>query len=141
VLRDHRVMHYCSECNEKVVNVLIPPVLIKKIDVYPSLRNIWNTAAQEVRAAEHLIIWGYSFPSTDLHSKWLIRQARNGKLRRLTIINPSVISKSKKSLTAYSKNVLGTFKGVLKHEAASFYESFADYINGDEVQRKYSLRR
>ena len=87
--------HYCSECHEPLESLLVPPVLNKTYRQYPIIRRIWNLAAKEISFANELIVWGYSLPPTDFYSLWLLRQARESPLQRITLINPSVTSKGR----------------------------------------------
>ena len=88
----------CSECHEHNLPLIIPPVLNKAYRQHPVIRRIWNHAADEVKSADELIIWGYSLPPTDFYSKWLLLQARGGankwtNLIRMTVINPNAVDR------------------------------------------------
>lgn len=131
----------CAECGEAVMNVLVPPVLNKQLHAYPAIRSIWNTAAREIRATEELIIWGYSVPATDFFSKWLIRQARQKNLKSVTVINPSVLTGSKKNYAEYARGVHDMFSDLLTWESFRFYENFSDYLAGLEVRQKHPSSR
>jgi len=108
----------CSECHEHNLPLIIPPVLNKVYRQHPVIRRIWNHAADEVKSANELIIWGYSLPPTDFYSKWLLLQARGthnspSNLSRVTIINPSVVDREG-SHTDFMDRFKRLFQGVEK---------------------------
>lgn len=136
--------YFCSECHEPMMNILIPPVLNKRIYSFPAIRRIWNTAAKELTLAEEVVLWGYSLPPTDFYSKWLLRQARTGNLKRLTIINPAVVNnprqgdRTKVALgRAYVRRIYDIYRGVVDKDGLSLYENMYDYSFDQELRQKY----
>lgn len=119
----------CGECHEPLEELVIPPVLNKAYRQYPLIRRIWNIASQELRVANELIIWGYSMPQTDFHASWLIRQAREAPLRRLSIVNPDVDKPSMR----LARRLRELFHGKLAEKRIFLYKSFADYTNDTPV--------
>jgi len=144
--RDFGVLHiaknpsdsfYCEKCNEKLENVLIPPLLNKNYSLYPSIRKIWNLAFAHIREVSDLILWGYSFPPTDFYSKWLLKNAT--KVKTVSIINPDLIShrsgKTIRNLQFISK-AKDCFNVPIKYK---YYEFFKDYIEDNDIPSKYSI--
>ena len=127
--------YYCSECHEPFSLLLIPPVLNKGYRKYPLIRRIWSLAAQELRSATEIIIWGYSLPPTDFHSLWLIRQGRAAPFKKLIIINPYVITKNKTFRTAFVNRFRDIFNGI--GAELLLYESFDDYRKSNDIVSKY----
>ncbi len=132
--------HNCSECHEPLENLLIPPILNKTYRQYSFIRRIWNLAAQEVRSATEIIVWGYSLPPTDFYSKWLLRQARTNLLKKMVIINPYLLlgKKDKKIRKSFLKNFSEIFNGIENLEI-TLYEFFDDYCKGLDIKKKYKL--
>lgn len=67
---------------------IIPPESHKNFDsgVFAPM---WANASAAINTADDLVLIGYSFPGTDLHSAALFRASlRPQSLRRLTIVNP-----------------------------------------------------
>jgi hypothetical protein len=134
--------HYCSECHEELSCLIIPPVLNKSYRNYPIIRKIWNIAAKEIASSSELIIWGYSLPPTDFYTSWLIRQARKGHIKQITLINPEVITKSKKQVRvriSFVRKYYDIFRDILPKGAVFLYETFSDYYNKNDIFKKYSL--
>lgn len=136
--------YFCSECHEPMMNILIPPVLNKRIYSFPAIRRIWNTAAKELALAEEVVLWGYSLPPTDFYSKWLLRQARTGNLKRLTIINPAVVNNPRPGDStkvtlgrAYVRRIYDIYRGVVEKDGLSLYENMHDYSFDQELREKY----
>lgn len=133
---------YCSDCHEPLDLLLIPPILNKGYRQYPPIRRIWNIAAKEISSAEELIIWGYSLPPTDFYISWLLRQAREGDLKSLTIINPSVFNQKSgkvKVSTTFVRNFYNIFRDKVVKTDLHLYESFTDYCSAVDVLKKYDL--
>ncbi len=121
--------HKCAECHEPLEALVIPPVLNKAYRQYPLIRRIWNIASQELRVANELIIWGYSLPSTDFHTSWLLRQAREAPLRKVSIVNPEVDKPSAKSIRRFTE----LFHDKVAGNQIFLYRSFGDYSEDKPV--------
>jgi len=135
--------YYCSECHEPSSPLLIPPVLNKGYRQYPLIRKIWSLAVQELRSATEIIIWGYSLPPTDFHSLWLIRQGRIAPLKKLVIINPHVtIESKKKNSKKLRTEFINRFRNIFNDMEVKLllYESFSDYSNSKDIEKKYGLK-
>lgn len=67
---------------------IIPPESSKAYDK-GLFAGLWRDAAQSVSGAKHLVVIGYSFPTTDLHSASLFRNSlKPDSLRSLVVVNP-----------------------------------------------------
>jgi len=138
---DPTQQYLCSECHEPVKFLIIPPILNKAYRQYPLIRKIWNIATQEIRSANEIIIWGYSLPPTDFHSIWLLRQGREAPLQKITIINPEVVTKTKKNPNT---NFINRFKNIFSDKIPQgspiLFENFSDFADGNDIKRKFGAR-
>lgn len=131
-LLNSQKVYYCAECHEPMQVLIVPPVLKKDYRQYPLIRRIWNLAAKELSSVDELIIWGYSLPPTDFHSRWLLRQARHAPLKKIILINPSVATAKGEVNRSFISNFTKIFYG--KSEITlQLFKNFSDYINEDEV--------
>jgi len=112
----------CADCHERLDVLIVPPVLNKDYRKNALVRRVWNVAALEIATAEELLVWGYSLPPTDFHSTWLFRQAREGPLKKLVLINPS---------EGYFSRFVDMFRG--RTVKISAYRNYHDFINGNPV--------
>jgi hypothetical protein len=71
-------------------SLIVPPIYEKHSMIRAELNRIWTAAAENLRAADRVIFWGYSFPRADLHARyWFQRGSEaNEALRRPILINP-----------------------------------------------------
>ena len=93
---------------EILLPLIITPVLDKPYNAIPLLDAIWSRARQELTQCKRLVIGGYSFPSTDFHVRFLLREAFSDRgPKELCVINPdtSVIGVAK-DLCNYAGPVL-----------------------------------
>jgi len=117
--------------------------LNKGYRTYPLIRRIWNLAAKEMSLVDELIIWGYSLPPTEFYSYWLMRQARESKLRKLIIINPDVINKYQRKYVINRRFVArfyDLFRRKISEKSLILYDSFMDYDANEDVLKKYELK-
>lgn len=139
---DSLKLAYCSECNEYVNTLIIPPVLNKQYRRYPSIRKLWSLATLELEYAKHIIIWGYSLPPTDFYSNWLFRQS-NHWLEKIDIINPACVRSTKKK-KFLNRQFIEKFRHVFAYPYLSadfaFYENYIDYAEGISINQKYGFR-
>lgn len=75
---------------------IVPPVWRK--EPRPWLQRIWRGAMKSLNRASHIIIYGYSFPETDLHMKYLVSAGLedNVALRAIYVVDldpKSVVAK------------------------------------------------
>jgi hypothetical protein len=67
---------------------IIPPEWNKRFDE-GEFGRIWAQAADEIHRAETIVVIGYSFPNTDLHTSSLFRvSGRPGRLKNVVLVNP-----------------------------------------------------
>ncbi|MEI7767159.1 MAG: SIR2 family protein [Phycisphaerae bacterium] len=67
---------------------IIPPEWNKHFDE-GVFRKLWGIARDEIHGATTIVVIGYSFPPTDLHTSALFRvSVKPNKLKRLVIVNP-----------------------------------------------------
>jgi hypothetical protein len=79
---------YTKNTNGQMHFEIIPPEWNKQFDK-GVFKRIWMQAAREIRHATTIVVIGYSFPLTDLHTASLFRVAVNPeKLRNLVLVNP-----------------------------------------------------
>lgn len=78
---------YTKQAGDNIFSI-IPPESNKKYDS-EWFRNLWIQARKAIAEARHIIVVGYSFPATDLHSSTLFRTGVKPKnLRSLIVVNP-----------------------------------------------------
>jgi hypothetical protein len=102
----------CGYCLEDLYSLIIPPLLNKGIREHPTIRRIWNRARSELMLAQEVIIWGYSLPSTDFYSDWLLRQARTGRLKKVVLINKALSPENSEAKELRTR-LLEPFRGIL----------------------------
>ena len=108
--RRHRNLHF----------QVIPPEWNKQFDkgIYG---RIWAEAAKRIHGAETVVVIGYSFPLTDLHTSALFRvSVKAKKLRNLVIVNPD--SEARKR----AQDILR--KGMEITTRVMVFDSFASFI-------------
>jgi hypothetical protein len=120
-------IYRCNECFEFLETMLIPPLLNKGYRHYPIIRKIWNLAALVISSATEIIIWGYSLPSTDFYSKWLIRQANKDSLKKIILVNPDV---TKNDFINRFKVLFENIQPTLTWE---YYESFNIFVQNNQI--------
>ena len=137
VVRNPSDAYFCSRCDEKMRNVLIPPVLNKRLTDDTITRRVWSYASRILEKCDDLVVWGYSLPPTDLHSHWLLRQARTRGVKKLTIINPAIVSGGKRVLlqTSFIKKFSDMYLDSI--EELHLFESMTDYHNNLDVYTKH----
>jgi len=76
--------------------MIVPPVINKSAIFHENIGHIWKQAEEKLKEAKEIIIFGYSFPTSDLESVYLFKRALKGRNDiQLSIIDPdpSVIQK------------------------------------------------
>jgi hypothetical protein len=132
----------CDECREDMSTLIIPPTLNKTYSEYPFIRRIWNIAADEMKGAEELVIWGYSLPPTDFHASWLFRHARTASLRKLVLINPRVVVHTDGKLRIdvdFIKRFYGMFSDMLEKDSLELFENLGDFVDGANALKKHNI--
>jgi hypothetical protein len=109
----------CLSCgNGQVLPVLVPPTLLKQIDI-PGLVSVWKRAEYFLEKADTLTIFGYSFPDADIEAKWLFKRsiAKNPGRPALTLVEP---------VSSVRKRVLD-FLGHFFQQGPVFFDTFEEY--------------
>jgi hypothetical protein len=90
--------HYCQDCYEKVAPFIVPPVQNKPIRQFHHIRRAWMLASKLIQQAEEVIVWGYSLPTTDHWSHWLMGRiwSRDACCRKVVIINPQAVTTNRR---------------------------------------------
>jgi hypothetical protein len=80
-----------------LVPLVVPPVYEKSEHISRVLSPVWNSAAELIRSARNLIVFGYSMPDADLAARSMLRRAlyQGRELQHVHVIdvNPFVGSK------------------------------------------------
>ena len=64
--------------------------MLKRYGEYPGMFAMWQAAQLAIAESEELVVFGFSFPKTDLMIRQLFRQALSSKrLRYVAIIDPN----------------------------------------------------
>lgn len=103
---------------------IIPPEVKKDFDEDGSrFSKLWKQAGSAIHKAKTLVIIGYSFPRTDLHSTALFRVSLNKKgLDRLIIVNPD------KQARLRTREVL--VRGISSKTRVMVFDSLSELIDG-----------
>lgn len=73
--------HQCKICGSIKTSVIIPPTFFKNFIQYgDTIVNVWKRAYESLRAADHIIFCGYSFPHADIHIKTLLKKAEQNRV-------------------------------------------------------------
>lgn len=83
--------YYCENCNtHQSKPIIIAPSYVKDL-AYPHLAQIWNQAEIALKAVDHIIFCGYSFPDADINIKYLIKRIQKNRPQNIplhyTVIN------------------------------------------------------
>lgn len=109
----------CPSCeNAHLVPVLVPPTLLKQVDI-PELQRVWDRAEYFLERADTLTVIGYSFPDADLEARWLFKRAiaKNQGQPVLTLIEPNLDVRKK----------VINFLGHFFQEEPVFFDTFKNY--------------
>lgn len=71
-----------------VFPLLVPPVFEKGTQIIGELQSVWEQAANALKKATIVYVWGYSLPQTDYHAEFLLAQAARLAKYRLIVCNP-----------------------------------------------------
>lgn len=131
--------HKCAWCFEPLEVILVPPTLNKRLRDTTLVRRVWTAAAEEVKLATRLAVWGYSLPPTDFFSAWLLRNAEPERLRALTIINPVLVlvGKAPRLNTEFIHRFLDLLRTRRKDLDVQLYFDFDDFVAGRRVEQRY----
>lgn len=99
---------------------ILPPVSHKNFDE-GVFRSLWQRASGAINETDSMVLIGYSFPATDLHSVALFRSSvAENRLRKLTIVNPDEGARSR-AVDVLRRGVCGTTR-IIEFES---FEEFA----------------
>lgn len=75
--------------NRRTIPFIVPPVYDKDPHSHGVLRPVWAKADEELRSADRLIVFGYSFPETDVAAQTLLKRSyyANEDMSKVTIID------------------------------------------------------
>lgn len=93
---------------------LLLPFWDKKIEE-PPWSDIWKRAASQLKKTDHLIVWGYSLPLTDLKARELFRAGME-RAFYLSVIDPSRETKQR-------------WRGLFPHCKYWPYDSIEEFLN------------
>jgi hypothetical protein len=100
---------------------IIPPEWNKQFDA-PVFKRLWGIARDEIHKATTIVVIGYSFPSTDLHTAALFRVGLSpGKLKRVVIVNPDREARRR------TRDVLS--RGFSKRTRVLVFDHLAEFAN------------
>ncbi len=97
--------------------VIVPPVTHKSAILHNYIKPLWRMAEQELRAANEVVIFGYSCPVMDFESSNLIQRSLKeaAKYKDLSIIDPD-------------SSVLTRYINLIKPPQITCYPSATDFL-------------
>ena len=108
--RDYSQPHFPEDGGDPLFlrPLIVTPVLHKDIDSRPAIKKLWQSAHQELTGCERLVVGGYSFPPTDLHTRKLFQEAfAEHSPEEIVVINPDTcVVRIVKDLCQFKKPVL-----------------------------------
>ncbi|XDD41671.1 hypothetical protein AB3N58_10145 [Leptospira sp. WS60.C2] len=136
--------YYCSECHEVCNTLIIPPILNKQYNEYPSIKKAWNLAFKEISNSNKIIIWGYGLPPTDFYANWLFSRS-TPKECEIIVINPEILTEKRNSETnefTYSINKIfqKKFSDTFGDRKITYYRYFSDFEISKNIFEKYILK-
>lgn len=122
----------CKDCDSVYMPLIVPPSFHKDLsNVF--LSTIWNKAENILRATNHIVFCGYSFPDADIHIKYLLKRIQVNRDRelRFTVINhflrkPDVVCRDEEKRF---KRFLGSNVDYLKVSFEDFCAKPLHFIN------------
>jgi hypothetical protein len=104
---------------------IIPPESNKAYDK-GIFRVLWNRAAWAIKHAQNIIIIGYSFQATDLHSTALFRTSvSKGRLNSLVVVNPD------REVRRRTRSVLQ--RGINENTRVLSFDSMKEFLATDHA--------
>ncbi len=97
--------------------VIVPPITHKSIILHNHIRRLWRMAEKELKAANEVVIFGYSCPVMDFESSNLIQRSLKeaAKYENLSIIDPD-------------PNVTTRYIDLIKPPQLTWYPSAKDFL-------------
>ena len=97
--------------------IIVPPVTNKFNLFHKNMNNIWKKAEEKLKTADQIIIFGYSFPTSDFESAYLFKRALKGRNDiQLSIIDPD-------------PSVIQKFVNITEINEINWYKSPSEFIN------------
>jgi hypothetical protein len=101
--------------------VIVPPVSHKSAVLHDDMTDIWRLSEQRLRAADELVIFGYSCPMLDVESS---NQLRRSQVSRPGVANISVIDPA----PTVTQRYIGLLEATCLHYYASGH-AFLDQVD------------
>lgn len=98
----------CSCCRHTCQPVIVLPSPRKTYSQFPHLKRMWDSAAQAMNEATNMLVFGFSFPTSDCLVRLMVRTAlSHGKLQQVSIIDlyPDSIADRFKSMIPMNMKV------------------------------------
>ena len=95
-------------------------------------KNLWASAAEELKNATEIIFIGYSLPIADFELKYILQSNIKPEAKINVILHnnddPSILTKKHKHLMSHlpEKRYKDVFQ---RHNCSFFYNGFAEYFN------------
>jgi hypothetical protein len=99
--------------------VIVPPVTHKSGVMHPNLLDLWRQSEEQLSEADHLVVFGYSCPASDVESS---NQLRRSQLRRPDDATISVIDPA--------PAVAARYIGLLEAKCLHYYSSAHEFLAG-----------
>ncbi|GJQ62893.1 MAG: hypothetical protein SCALA702_19460 [Melioribacteraceae bacterium] len=122
---NERYEYSCPIDNTDFQTLIQPPSYTKVMD-QPVLTQLFSEAARELRVARHLVFIGYSFSSSDVHIKALLKKNYKKEIN-ITVVNNRINKKLKSKYAAISKEI--KFLEITMEEFISDNRYFNDIFN------------
>lgn len=120
----------CGECGKHTTTRLIVPPTWNKEEYRPLLNSVWKSAADEITAAQRLVIIGYSMPETDKFFQYLLALSlqHNRVLDQVIVVN---------SDGAHADKIARLFKRHHeRHKAFHIPEPFGYWVQNGNLLRQ-----
>ena len=78
---------FCPICASPMEFVIILPQIIKEIDKFPKLKLMWRFTAQALKLCKNIVSIGYSFPSNDTRTTYMMMRSLEGQVKNWTIVD------------------------------------------------------
>jgi hypothetical protein len=85
----HTLGERCTRCGSATKPLIVPPLLRKPIAENWIFRSIWGLAHAKLRAADVVVIIGFSVPPTDFSAYWLLHSTVGLRDIPVFVVNPA----------------------------------------------------
>jgi NAD-dependent SIR2 family protein deacetylase len=102
-------LDYCSKCGRQLYKLLVPPVWHKR-GYAQRISELWEKAADELCAADKIVIIGYSLPIFDISAKYLLLLSAylNRKVRVEIVNRPDFDDERYKQIFKHATEIRNT---------------------------------